>query len=53
VLHELSGDGLSVLDDLSSVLLEFGSGGLLQRDGDTSDGLICESRISMAWYERE
>lgn len=47
MLHELSGDGLSILDDLSSVLLEFGSGGLLQSDGNTSDGLMDEPKISM------
>jgi len=49
VLHELSGDGLSVLDDLGSVLLEFGSGSLLESDGDTGDGLhsIRESELSI------
>lgn len=39
VLHELGGDGLRVLDDLSGVLLERRRGGLLEGDGNTSDSL--------------
>ena len=39
VLHEFSSDGLGVLDDLSSVLLEGRGGSLLQSDSDTGDGL--------------
>lgn len=40
VLEDRRGKGLGVLDDLGSVGLELWRGSLLERDGDTGDGLF-------------
>lgn len=40
VLHQLPGEGLGVLDDLSSVLLERGIGSLLEGNSDACDGVV-------------
>lgn len=52
VADENLGDGSSVSNDLLGISLEGGVGGLLQRDGDTGDGLF-ESGVKLSTFETQ
>jgi hypothetical protein len=43
---ELGSDGPAVGDDLGGVLLEGGGSDLLERDGDTGDGVVVRSTLA-------